>query len=214
MRKEVHFGAQHTGKLFICFVFSAFYIMGSHQVCDSCGVVFEEQDHSTHCDGCDRSYCNWCDGKGVYWVGDKIKCWLCYNPYDRVVSEKELLYFCLDKLGWDKKTVDAKFRKSAAYTNKLDGTTCSECKFDGCETIDKVFTTFEDEPPACRAGVCCACRGEKWKVLLDACNHCKSRAFMERWMAPHKRMREAGIPKDVVVDFAKRIKFNEDANGA
>lgn len=185
--------------------------MGDHHLCDGCGMIFEwrQDQDGKHCDGCNRDYCNWCDGKSVFHVGDDTKCWLCYNPYDRVVSEKELLYFCLDKLGWDKKTVDAKFRATKAFKESLDGTTCTDCGFDGCTTLDKAFVSHEEDYlPLCRAGVCCACQTKR-KILIDTCDHCNSRAFMERWIAPHRIMRDAGIPKDVVVHFAKRIKKSE-----
>lgn len=177
-----------------------------HYLCAECGEIFEDTvERYQYCEGCGRHYCG-CSGPScVFLVEEDLRCWLCYNPYNRVVSDKELLHFCLEELNWTRSEALERYKETKAYTDGLDTTECTCCHFDGCQTLTEPFL----DAGTYRAGVCCACRTKEYRVLLDTCEHCKSRAFMERWMAPHKVMRDAGIPKDLAVNFAKRIKFNE-----
>lgn len=171
--------------------------------CDRCGEIYASCSNYGSCEGCDASWCEFCaQSFESFWVGDAIRCDLCFHPYGPPnPSTEQLLELALFQL---KKTRDELHAEWEAG-QEWDRLQCDICGVKDCALLAEGWQDDEltDYSTTIRLGRCC--KGSHYSTG-EWCTACEARIKQEWITAPMTPVWDRyGVPKDIQNYFLRFV---------
>ena len=148
-----------------------------YYTCDSCGRAFDSYEEYNMCDNCDYTWCELCaHPEQLFYVGDEIHCRACYTPGVRPILQEELITYMCNKYGTTLEDITQEFKETEQYQRGLETYECTECNLrPHCSELGAIIRPRKNGDygeSEYSKGVCCVCKEEKYRILLDQCKYC------------------------------------------